>query len=60
MKDVVQQLQISVVPPAVVDVVWPEPRDAAESGDHSGVHDIDSVRLDGVVSRYVWVVVGAR
>jgi hypothetical protein len=45
MKDVVQQIQITVVPPAVVDVVWPDAKEmllrAVEAT--RGVYDIDSV-----------------
>jgi hypothetical protein len=47
MKDVVQQIQITVVPPAVVDVVWPEAKEmllrAVQTSHIRGVYDIDSV-----------------
>jgi hypothetical protein len=59
MKDVVQQIQITVVPPAVVDVVWPDAKEmllrAVEAT--RGVYDIDSVERGLASGEFVlWLV----
>ena len=48
MKDVVQQLQITVVPPAVVDVVWPQAKEMLGKAVQTTYprYDIDSVRTE--------------
>jgi hypothetical protein len=59
MKDTVQQLQITVVPPAVVGVVWPDAKEmllrAVEAT--RGVYDIDSVERGLASGEFVlWLV----
>jgi hypothetical protein len=48
MKDVVQQIQITVVPPAVVDVVWPQAKGMLDKAVQTTYprYNIDSVRTE--------------
>jgi hypothetical protein len=59
MRDMVTQLHFSVVPPQVVDAVWPQAKELLTKAVDSslGVYDIDSVYVGLMSGEYVlWVV----
>jgi hypothetical protein len=59
MKDVVQQIQITVVPPALVDVAWPDAKEMLLRAVKAtrGVYDIGSVERGLASGEFVlWLV----